>query len=113
MHGTTNTEHGLMSVTGLRTNIWLENHFDGIPVIEHVGDMQIVVTGAHGTIMTPLYYPEYHDGVRLIAMSAESFLDGVADVPPMTADAQVVVINVDWRSGNEFSLRGYAFKIVR
>ena len=113
MHGTRRTEHGMMSISGLRPDIWLENHLDEVPVIDYVENMQIVVTGAHGTIVTPLHYPEYHDGIRLTPIPTESFFENMADVPPMSADAQVLLINVDWRSGNEFSLHRYLFKIVK
>ena len=89
MHGMRRTEHGLMSISGLRTDIWLENHLDEVPVIDYIEGMQIVVTGAHGTIV-----------------------GGTPDISLDAPGTHLVYVDVDWRSGNEFSLHRYVFKIA-
>jgi len=116
MHGATDTENGFLSASGISMELWLTTHFDELPIIRYAPDMQIVIDGNFGRVVTlPSDSPVYHEGYRQIGLLAGDFVDGVATVTlPEDDRTFLVYVNVHWSGGSdEFTLLSYIFKLVR
>jgi len=67
LHGATNTEHGQLSASGIPFEFWLHNNLDSLPEIQYSTDMQIMIVGEFGRIVTSMQ--EHHtslEGYELI-----------------------------------------------
>ena len=104
------------SASGIPFESWLESNLSMLLEIQYTENLQIVVDGEYGRIVTYQGQDEvYYNELRLIGISAESFTDGVADVSlPDEAGTYLLFIDVDWRGdGDPFTLLRYVFKIVK
>ena len=116
LHGAVSTENGLMSGSGIPFESWLESNLDDLPVIGYSTDIQIVVDGENGQIVTSTQREtEYGDRLRKVGLLAENFAAGVSDISlPGEDEAYLVYVDVRWSGdGDEFTLNRYVFKVIR
>jgi len=115
VHATTSIEGSLVSISGLRFSLWLEEVLDTMSEIQYVENLQIVIEGQDGEIASSWDAPEYYNEMRLVNIFAESFVDGKADVSlPGVSGTYLVLVNVQWSGdGEEFVSYQYVFKIVK
>jgi len=115
VHATTSIEGYLVSVSGLRFSLWLEEVLDTIPEIQYVENLQVVIEGQDGKIASSWDAPEYYEEIRLVNIFAGSFVDGKADVSlPDVPGTYLLLVNVQWSGGGEELVSyQYVFKIVK
>jgi len=104
-----------MSASGFPFESWLTSSLDTQPVIQYVDNLQIVIEGEHGQIATTTYHdPTHYGDFTLIGIYAESFTNGVATVSlPDEPGAYLLLVDVHWRIGYDWSALRYIFKIVK
>jgi len=114
-HAAIFTDSGLMSASGIPFLGWLEENLSTMPKIQYTADLKIIVDDQDGRIGSPGNVPEYYDGMRLIPISAGSFLDGRADVSlPDAPGVYLLLVDVIWSGGGEeFTSLRYVFKIAK
>ena len=113
LHGAMYVDGGLLSASGTPLR---ENISTSLGAIRYTPNLQLVVYGEHGRIVTFQHEHElYHDGIRLIGIFADSFSDKAAIISlPDGYETYLVYVDVHWSSGgNEFTLIRYVFKIVK
>ena len=116
LHSVIYANGGLMSGTGIPFESWLDNNLSALPEIQYTGNLQVVVDGEFGQVVTQMHHNQmYWDMLRLIGIPAENFSGGVANVsPPNEAGTFLLYVDVNWSGeGDEFTLLRYVFKVVR
>jgi len=116
VHGAMHTENGLLSANGIPFESWLESNLDDLSVIEYSDDIQIVLDGEYGQVLTfPQWAIEYHNELRIVGLLTESFVGSVGNVSlPGDYEAYLVYVDVRWcGGGDDFTLNRYVFKVVR
>ena len=107
-------QNGLMSVSGIPFEVWLDVNLNSMTRIQFSDIFQIMIEGKDGRIVTPHYRTHiYRDGLRVIGISGESFFDGVASISlPEETGIYLLYVDVNWsRNEKEFTRLRYVFKI--
>ena len=114
LHGASYFGGMLMSASGISFELWLENNFDEIPVLQYSPNLQVSLEGVYGEVVTHI---QEHAGLALTAIGipAEDFTGGTAYVSlPDEAGTYLIYFDVRWSGdGNDFALQRYVFKVVR
>ena len=116
LHSAMHTNGALISGSGIPFEIWLDNNLSTMPEIQFSSSLKVVVEGEYGQIVTYQHQnPMYHNGLRLIGIPAENFVNKVASISlPSAAGVYLVYVDVGWSEDDtEFTLLRYVFKIVK
>ena len=109
-------QNGIMRGTGIPFEVWLDANLNSITRIQLADTFQILIEGKDGLIVTPQYQTHiYHDGLRIIGISGESFFNGVANILlPEETGIYLLYVDVNWsRNEKEFTRLRYVFKTYK
>jgi len=108
-------EGGALSFSGIPLEMWLEENLHELRQIEYSSNIYVVVDGYYANIRDNWNDLEYFEEMRIVRLSPEEFLDGVAHVSlPDEQGTYILFVEVTWSGGGDDALTiRYVFMIEK